>query len=51
MKTTFIRILGSHGALLGMKALVLGLLELGLALKLSGRRALLDDVRVLLVLG
>ena len=51
MKTIFIRVLGSHEALLGMKALVLGLLELGLALRLSGRRALLDDVRVLLVLG
>ena len=47
----FIRILGSHGALLGSRALVLGLLELGLALRLSGRWALLDDVRVLLVLG
>ena len=52
VKTIFIRVfLGSHEALLGMKALVLGLLELGLALRLSGRRALLDDVRVLLVLG
>ena len=43
MKTTFIRVLGSHEALLGIKALVLGLLELGLALRLSGRLALLDD--------
>ena len=51
IKTTFIRVLGSHEALLGMKALVLGLLELGLALRLSGRLALLDDLGVLLVLG
>ena len=43
--------LGSHEALLGIKALVLGLLELGLALRLSGRLALLDDLGVLLVLG
>ena len=39
--------LGSHKALLGIKVLVLGLLELGLALRLSGRRALLDDLLVL----
>ena len=37
--------LGSHEALLGIKTLVLGLL--GLALRLSGRLALLDDLLVL----